>query len=132
MTGRYCEVCEMPHDACGRCGAAIVASISLHRNMNAHGNGPHWCGAENPRYQAMLRAMREESDGCRELLTECGTCGSDVIRKADSPVLHEIHGYYGLQGESAVHNCVAAPVEPSPEPEPTPDRQLATPRLRLL
>lgn len=122
----------MPHDTCERCGALIVASLSLHRDMNAHGNGPHWCGAENPRYQAMLRAMREESDGCRDLLAECGTCGTDVIRRADSPVLYDVHGYYGLQGDSAVHNCVAAPTQATPEPERTQEPQPAVARLRLL
>lgn len=115
MIAEFCDVCSMRHDVCGSCGGAVVASLYLHRKMNAHGNGPHWCGEENPRYQEMLRAMREDSDGQRELLTECPRCQDDVIRRADSPVLYDVHGYYGLQGDAAVHNCAAPPL---PDPLP--------------
>lgn len=122
MIAEFCDVCSMRHDICGSCGAAVVASLYLHRKMNAHGTGPHWCGEENPRYQEMLRAMREHADGQRELLTECPRCRDDVIRRADSPVLYDVHGYYGLRGESAVHNCEAAPL-PDPLPaQPNPMR----------
>jgi hypothetical protein len=109
-----------------------VASLYLHRKMNAHGNGPHACGADNPGYQAMLRAMRNEYDESREMLTECPECRDDVIRRANSPVLYDVHGYYGLQGEGAVHNCVAAPETAHPEPDRTRGPEPVGPRLRLL
>jgi hypothetical protein len=113
MTNPYCDECLMRHDACRQCGAAIVANLRLHINMNAHGNGKHWCGSENLGYQAMIRAMRSDLDGAREMLSDCPGCGLECVRRADSPVLYDVHGYYGLQGESAVHNCA-----PAPEPEP--------------
>lgn len=117
MSNPYCDECSMRHDVCPCCGAAIVASLYLHRKMNAHGEGRHWCGQGNPGYQAMLRAMREESDNSRELLTECPVCASDVIRRADSPELYEVHGYYGLLGDTAIHICTQM------EPAPVPPRQ---------
>lgn len=132
MSGNYCEECLMPHDACPKCGAAIVANLRIHINMNAHGNGKHFCGSENRGYLAMVQAMREETDGAREVLSDCGSCGLECVRRADSPVLYDIHGYYGLQGESAVHNCEAVPL-PDPLPavpiykEVTPSEPAARP-----
>lgn len=132
MTDRYCDECLMRHDTCIRCGAAVVASLYLHRNMDAHTSAAHFCGADNPGYQAMLRAMRNDYDESREMLTECPSCQDDVIRRANSPVLYDVHGFYGFQGEGAVHNC-AAPTKPtSPDPERTSDPQTASARLRLL
>lgn len=135
MTSRYCDECSMPHDTCGRCGAAVVASLHIHRHMNAHGNGPHFCGADNPGYQAMLRAMRNDYDESREMLTECPTCRDDVIRRANSPALYDVHGYYGLQGDSALHQCVTAESAPAQEqPARTePEQRRAPPaKLRIL
>lgn len=135
MSG-YCEVCSMAHDVCSKCGAAIVASLYLHREMNAHGSGPHWCGADNPGYVAMVAAMRMETDGAREMLTECPKCQDDVVRRASSPVLYDAHGFYGLQGESAVHQCAEVTSAPASTQEPPAaiheERQPAAPRLRLL
>lgn len=126
MASHYCDECGMPHDSCAACGAAIVASLSIHRKMNAHGNGPHWCGSDNPGYLAMLRAMRNDFDTTRDMLTECSDCGEDVIRQANSPVLYDVHGYYGLLGNTAVHNCVRT------QPEPAPMVVSTNHRLRLL
>lgn len=117
---RYCDECLMPHDACPQCGAAIVANLRLHINMDAHGSSKHFCGSENLGYQAMIRAMRGGLDGAREMLSDCASCGLECVRRADSPVLYEIHGYYGLQGTSAVHQCAVVA-------EPTPIRQQPAP-----
>jgi hypothetical protein len=96
--------------------------------MDAHASSAHFCGADNPGYQAMLRAMRNDYDESREMLTECSICRDDVIRRANSPVLYDVHGFYGLQGDSAVHNCAERETPPTPirqqaaslkeEPEP--------------
>lgn len=114
MKDPFCEECLMRHDVCSRCGAYIVACLRLHINMNAHGNGKHFCGSENPGYQAMIRAMREDADASRDLLTSCPTCQDDVIRRANSPVLYDVHGFYGLLGDSAVHQCSAVAADPTP------------------
>lgn len=130
MDRHYCDECAMKHDSCPKCGAAIVASLVLHRFMDAHRSSPHCCGAENKNYQARLAAMRNDYDESRDMLTECPTCRDDVIRRANSPVLYDVHGYYGLQGDTAVHQCLAAKLpEPPRQPsykeaasEPTPIR----------
>lgn len=116
MSRAYCEVCHVEeHDRCPRCGAAVVASLMVHRFMDAHASSAHFCGSDNPNYQAMLRAMRNDYDESREMLAECPKCRDDVVRRANSPVLYDVHGYYGLLGDSAVHQCMA-----TPEPEPVP------------
>lgn len=114
MIDRYCEECSMPHDRCSKCGAAIVANLRIHLNMNAHGSGKHFCGSENRGYLAMIQAMREETVGAREMLSDCRECGLECVRRADSPVLYDKDGYYGLQGESAVHQCAEVAAEPTP------------------
>lgn len=126
----------MPHDRCSKCGAAIVANLRLHLNMNAHGNGKHFCGSDNPGYLAMIQAMREETIGTREMLSDCAQCGLECVRRADSPVLFDVAGFYGLEGDSAIHECAVMATEPEPiQAPPTPlhdQRQPVTPGLRLL
>lgn len=115
MSRNYCEVCNVEeHDRCGRCGAAVVASLMVHRFMDAHASSHHFCGADNPGYQAMLRAMRNDYDESREMLVECPACREDCVRRANSPVLFDVHGFYGLLGDAAIHQCAAVAAEPTP------------------
>jgi hypothetical protein len=131
MSRQYCDVCHVDeHDRCARCGAAVVASLTVHRFMEAHTSAAHFCGVDNPGYQAMLRAMRNDYDESREMLTECPNCRDDVIRRANSPVLYEVHGYYGLLGDQAVHQCVPAPVAPPIARQPAPS-SIERPRPEL-
>jgi hypothetical protein len=108
----WCPECLMKHDICEVCGAYIVACLRIHRKMNAHGNGVHYC-LESPEYAMRTRALAEHyARQERQMISDCLRCpGKLVFRYAGDPTLYDyVAGQF-------VHNC-----DTPAQPEPTPIR----------